>query len=282
MLPAAGASSRRTRGRFWRALVPGLFLGSLGIAGCASTVGEASPHAAAYAQNEAAGLYQADVRTVLAAKDDRASRSALACIILLHHGLQVRDDELARLRSRTAVSTTLGGRSLRPPPLPGGESGGDPEATCAAAEASRNPAVAAIGRRYRQRASAELGFEAVRQARATAIVDEVAFLLERGEDNLAFRAYHALKLSGPIGAAAERIALVEAEHGPRFALEAAFEARPDVRVLRRREADLVEAATRPSSRGSWGSHASADLADVRTLLREAHDAFVASHHARSP
>lgn len=186
------------------------------------------------------------------------------------------------MRTRTAVPTPFSDRGLRPPILPEDDTHGDPALACAAAAGSGDPAIASIGRRYRERASAELGVEAGRQVRAGILLDEVVALLEQGEDNLAFRKYVALKLTAPTGDTASRLVAVEAEHRARFAIEAAFEARSDVRLLRRREAELTEAAARASKRGSWGSRAPDDLQNVRQLLLETHAAFVASHRSTAP
>ena len=74
------------------------------IAGCSRTVAAAHPSSAEYAEHEVAPVYKADVRTVLAARDDEASRSALTCVLLFAYRSAMRDDGLARIKARSPIS----------------------------------------------------------------------------------------------------------------------------------------------------------------------------------
>lgn len=244
------------------------------VAGCSRTVAAAYPSSAEYAENEVPSLYQADVRTVLAARDDEASRSALTCVLLFAYRSALRDDDLERLKLRAAINQTYRRKDFRRPALPVGGETSDVGPYCTAAKASEDPAIVEIGRRYERKAESELGPAAVRAARAALILEDVVALLERGETNLAYRKLLALKLSGPPPAVAERLPQIESDHLAVLQREAAFEARPEIRLLRRREADLQEVTRRAEANGRIDGRATEELRDVMRLLASAHDDIV--------
>lgn len=246
------------------------------LAGCSRTIGEAHPHSASYATNDVAGRYQGDIRLVLASPDDEGSRHALRCILSFAYRARLLELKVAQAKDHVPHAS----ERERRPPMPDGGDTTTPEDHCASAAASSDATMAGIGRRYQERIEQELGVRAEKRAADAIALDEVEALVAQANHNAALRRLLPLKRHPPEGELGERLAAIEAANAARFAAEAAFEAKADIRVLRRREMDLEDAARTATARGMLTSRAREDLRDVRDAIAEKHDAFVAERGFR--
>lgn len=253
-----------------------LTLALFACAACSQTVAAVHPVSADYARNDVPSEMQPDVETVLAAKEDTASREALRCILAVAYMTEQKQIELERHAYPSALEVRKAPDSARrrEPPMPDGGNVRAPRVHCEEATKSADPRIAKIGRTYGERAVG-LGFDAVQAEVHAKDVEGIELLLARGDTNGAYRKVVRLRGSGLAPALTTKLDTIEAQNRDAFATEAAFEAMPEVRILRRRLAALEDQSRRLEARGASTPNALVgERNDVAALLAEKHDAFV--------
>ena len=242
--------------------------------GCTSSVGATHPIAADYARSDVPSEMQADIETALAAEESYASRSALSCILSVAYGERRKAAELDRAAYRSALHLPSPKSSDdRRPPMPDCDNLDEPMHFCNAASKSADRAVAAIGVKYGARAGAlsPQGRKAELDAQA---VETIALLIQRGDMNTAYRKLAGLRASGALPAVEVRLDALEAQNHDALAVEATFEAAPDVRLLRRHIDDVEREIRARDARGQSAGARDAERRDLEALLRQKHAAFV--------